>query len=589
MLSFDITDRNIRIIKGTESNGKIRVSSAATLSLEESVIVNGHAKDVPRLATLINQVLKTNKMSDKDAIVSISSNLTVFKELTVPKVKEQEFPKVVRAEMQAAVGIDDSYSISYIIVGGETAIDTKKKGKADSKTAELSSGDKVKVLATSCPNEVIDCYRKVFQMLGITLRSVIVGCNCITKVLLADPKTKNKMPMLAVQIDNNFISLNLYEESQLSFSRFASIDPADYDNSDDYVFEAVNENIFRMLQFQRGRNPQNPIGNIVFYGDTSDYDRLADAFEDMDTEVIKVPPQIHGQENVEFSVYANAIGAMFQRNKNTEKINLLESGGTAAMINDRLSSDNSFKYMLIGSIAVPLVVMGIISGVFIAKDSSIEKKINDAVATLNSPETADILDTYDKRVEMLESVNNYNNMAKLANLAYNTLPTVTGDTYTKIDETILAAGDETGVDDVKMSEVAYENGKLSLTITAVTTESYSQQFPAKTVEMLSALDMVEAVEYTGYDVEMVILNEGGAVTPVEEEPTEEQNQPEEGGTVENTEEVPVAAAANGEDTISQVKFTINIIIKGGEVNLDEFNPSANAADETAAAEEGSAE
>ncbi len=33
MLSFDITDRNIRIVKGVEGNGKIKISSAATLNL----------------------------------------------------------------------------------------------------------------------------------------------------------------------------------------------------------------------------------------------------------------------------------------------------------------------------------------------------------------------------------------------------------------------------------------------------------------------------------------------------------------------------------------------------------------------------
>ena len=36
MLSFDITDRNIRIIKGAESGGKIKISKAATLNLEEA-------------------------------------------------------------------------------------------------------------------------------------------------------------------------------------------------------------------------------------------------------------------------------------------------------------------------------------------------------------------------------------------------------------------------------------------------------------------------------------------------------------------------------------------------------------------------
>ena len=133
-------------------------------------------------------------------------------------------------------------------------------------------------------------------MLTISLRSVMIGCNCITKVLLSDAKIKSKMPLLAVQIDNNFISLNLYEKGQLSFSRFASISAEDYGNSDDYVFEAVNENIFRMMQFQKSKNTGEVVENVVFYGDTHEFVRLTNALEQMGvrTSIITVPPQIHG-------------------------------------------------------------------------------------------------------------------------------------------------------------------------------------------------------------------------------------------------------------------------------------------------------
>ena len=266
MLSFDITDRNIRIIKGIENKNKISISSAATLNVDEDIIVNGHVKDVPRLATLMNQKIKQNKMSDKEAIVSISSNLTIFKELSVRRMaKEQEFTKAVKAEMQARVGIDDTYAISYSIVEGSS-----------------NDADMVTVLATACPAEVIDSYKRVFSMLGISLRSVIIGCNCITKFLLSDDKNRSKMPLLAVQIDNNFISLNIYENSQLSFSRFASIDPADYDNSADYVYEAVNENIFRMLQFHKSKGTGESIRNVILYGDTKEDARISRDLEQMD-------------------------------------------------------------------------------------------------------------------------------------------------------------------------------------------------------------------------------------------------------------------------------------------------------------------
>ncbi|MBR6622490.1 MAG: pilus assembly protein PilM, partial [Ruminococcus sp.] len=314
MLSFDITDRNIRVVKGTESNGKIKISSAATLDIEENLIVNGHVKDVPNVATLINGILKKHKMPDKEAIVSISSNLTIFKEMNVAKVKNQDLQKVVKQQMQAELNLDDSYSVSYIIVG-------------EAETSGDNSEPAYRILATACPYEIVNSYREVFKLLGISLKSVMIGCNCITKVLLADTKIRSKMPLLAVQIDNNFISLNLYEQGSLSFSRFASIDAADYGYSDDYVFEAVNENIFRMLQFHRSRQTGEAIENVIFYGDTHEYVRLTDELEKLDlkTSLINVPPQIHGHENLEFSLYANAIGAMFKRSKETEKINLLET------------------------------------------------------------------------------------------------------------------------------------------------------------------------------------------------------------------------------------------------------------------------
>ncbi|MDR1674809.1 MAG: pilus assembly protein PilM, partial [Oscillospiraceae bacterium] len=116
MLSFDITDRNIRVVRGVDSGSKVRVISGATLNLEEEVIVNGYVRDVPRLATLINDVLTANRMVDKDVMVCISSNITIFKELKVHKAsKEAEFQKMVKAEMYSAMNIDDSYGIAYVV------------------------------------------------------------------------------------------------------------------------------------------------------------------------------------------------------------------------------------------------------------------------------------------------------------------------------------------------------------------------------------------------------------------------------------------------------------------------------------------
>lgn len=488
MLSFDITDRNIRIVKGVESNGKIKISSAATLNLEEEVIVNGHVKDVPRVATLMNGILKKNKMADKEAIVSISSNLTIFKELYVARAKGQDFQKAVKQQMLSELNLDDSYCVSYVIVG-------EAEGQSE-------AGDQVmKVLATACPFEIVNCYREVFKMLGISLRSVMIGCNCITKVLLADTKIKSKMPLLAVQIDNNFISLNLYEQGQLSFSRFASIDATDYGNSDDYVFEAVNENIFRMLQFHKSRSTGEVIENVIFYGDTHEYVRLTDELEKLDlkTSLINVPPQIHGHENLEFSLYANAIGAMFKRNKETEKINLLETESAAVIKSKMKSEGTGLAAMAVLCIVSALVVGGVWTGLTI-KNNGIQNDIESYQDKIDSPETAKKIQQFNTLTAMKGKVDNYSTMINNAHDAFYSKPVVLGEKYDKIEEVVAATADALKVKDAKIIDPQYAEGVFAFDVECEAIDEPSQKLPAQFVEDLLGVDYIAAVSYSNYNV-----------------------------------------------------------------------------------------
>lgn len=511
MLSFDVTDKKIRIIKGTESNGKIKISAAAEIALEEAVIVNGHVNDTNRVAVLINQVLKRNNMPDKEAIVAISSNQTVFKELLItPNPKESEFMREIRTQLEVQINVDDSYSVAYVIVGEPEDDENGEK--------------KQKVLVTACPYDVVECYKRIFHMLGITLRTVMIGCNAITKVLMADAKIKAKMPLLAVQIDSDFISLNLYENNQLSFSRFASIDPEDYDDPDDYVFQAVNENIFRMLQFARSRGSDN-IENVVFYGDLNVspnlYNRLIDelAQNDLTVSQLNVPPQIHGYQNLEFSVYANAIGAMFKRNKLTEHINLLDaesSGGAAA----KAQADKSFPIFAAVGLGVSLVAVLGVWGVLFALDSAKKSDTAKLRAQIDSPETAAKLQQYDDLQVMRDRVTAYADRVKTAKEAYESRPVVTREYYEAIDDALINAipqpeeGEEyeegaTIIEEADLGSVQYSEGTFNVSVSLRSNDEFSQKYPAAMVDYLYKEygDLFSNVQYAGYTATELSPNE----------------------------------------------------------------------------------
>ncbi|MEE5993750.1 MAG: pilus assembly protein PilM [Oscillospiraceae bacterium] len=512
MLSFDITDRKIRIIKGTESNGKIKISNAAEISLDEAVIVNGHVNDINRVAVMINQVLKAQNMPDKEAIVAIASNQTVFKELLItPNPKEAEFMKEIRTQLQVQINVDDSYSVAYVIVGDPEEDEAGEK--------------KQRVLVTACPYDVVDCYKRVFHMLGIALKTVMIGCNAITKVLLADSKVKAKMPLLAVQVDTDFISLNIYENNQLSFSRFAAIDPEDYDNPDDYVFEAVLENVERMLQFSRSRSPEE-IENVVFYGDLncadSLYDRLVEELsggagdeDGLSVSKLTVPPQIHGYQSLEFEMYANAVGAMFKRDKLTEHINLLETESSSGQ-SGRVKSDGEFPVYAAIGLAVSIVcVVGafVVLSVLDSNTKQDTKKLRDF---LDSPDTSSQLTLYDNLQERKVKVNDYAAAIDTASEAYKTHPVLSREQYDAIEDALKSAASTEMAGDSKegiAESITYENGVFEIPVTAQTTEANSQKYPGALVQYIydNYGDMFQYVGYDNYSVSPMVGEDGQPV------------------------------------------------------------------------------
>ena len=87
MLSIDITDRQIKLVRGVHSGNKIRVQDADMRELTLGMVSNGYITDVPMVAAELNDIIKTKGITEKDAIVSITSSSIVYKEMLLPKPK----------------------------------------------------------------------------------------------------------------------------------------------------------------------------------------------------------------------------------------------------------------------------------------------------------------------------------------------------------------------------------------------------------------------------------------------------------------------------------------------------------------------
>lgn len=446
MLSIDITDRQIKLVRGAHSGSKIKVQDADMRELSMGMVSNGYITDVPMVAAELNNIIKSKDIKEKDCVVSITSSAIVYKELTVAKPKNMKNPAIIEAMIQSAMNISADYNISFTIAG-ETEDEEKNK--------------MLRVMASACPQRLVDGYVRLFSQIGLSLKGVYIANNSITRLILNTPKMADRMPMLLIQIDKNFINMNLYEDNQLTFSRFSTVDPGQFEQEDEsgeeinYTAQAVYDNLFGMMNFIRGRKGSKPLQEIDFYGDIDSFIEISNAISSFNvpSNMLSMPNTIATSPSAQFdfSKFANAIGALYSRNKELEHINLLEA--TSAK---ESKGSGMFGLALLASVVISA---GLVGGACVVT-SIINKNLNDDIesvtAEIQDPQLQKDLQTVDARNNMLTGFNNYNDTITKTKNLFNYQPKPQTLVYDKAneplkDEDFLGEDEELVITDFSVS------------------------------------------------------------------------------------------------------------------------------------------
>lgn len=428
MLSIDITDRKIKLVRGVHAGNKIRVQDADMRELTLGMVSNGYITDVPMVAAELNDIIKTKGITEKDAIVSITSSSIVYKEMTLPKPKSIKNTAAIEAMIQANMGVSNEFNISYTIAG-ETEDEEKNK--------------LIKIIATACPQRLVDGYVRLFSHIGLSLKAVNISNNSVTRLIVNIPKMAERMPMLLIQIDQGFLNMNLYEDNQIVFSRYFNIDPSDYDNAPDYVVRAVYDNLFRMIQFIKSRKGSKPLKEIMFYGDTGNFIELSNAISSFNVpvHVLAAPSTVITMTEIDFTQYANAIGAIYRRNKDLEHINLLEA--TSAKESKGM---NGYLMALAGACVGAVALVGAITIGLAAVDGSIKGQVTEVQNQIQAPALQADLKVVSDREAMLSGFQTYIENAGSTSTLFNYMPKVQSYVYDKIKAPMEEVKSEYNID-----------------------------------------------------------------------------------------------------------------------------------------------
>ncbi len=484
MLSIDITDKQVKLVRGTLSGNKIRVLEVETRDLTVGSVSNGYITDIPMVAGEITDIIATKNIKEKEAIVCINSGSILYKELTIPKPKKITNSAAIEAMIINTMGVTKEYNISYSIIG---------------ETKDENDAPQIQLLATACPQRMVDGYIRLFTQLGLNLKQINISNNCISRLILNTPKLESAMPLMLVQVDNDFVNINLYEAGQVTLNRYTRIDPYDYGNDDDYVNQAVYNEVFRTIQFLQQRKDARPLKEIMFYGQVRDFIALSNAVSSFNVpaHILSMPNNIVTFCDFDFSEYANAIGAFFKVRKDLDHVNLLDSSAVK-------EKKGANKFLIAVGFAAVLSIAAVAGGTLLCNSISESTqaeadRINDEI---KSDEMQAKVTLLGQKNTIYDNVNLYKTNLEEADVLFQYLPKATTEVKEKLEAGLEGLEEDTYI----IEEITVSNYNVVVKLNTV-----SKDMPTKYVRNLIEQDYFEAITFTGFEGEK----------PMEEEEEEE--------------------------------------------------------------------
>lgn len=416
MLSIEITDRHIKLIRGNYGGNKVRVQEAHIRTLTPELVSNGFISDVPLVAAEITDIITQAGIKEKETIASVTSSSVIHKEIVLPKPKSLKNTLALESMIRSNMNLNADYSIAYTISG---------------ETQDEQKNTLIRISASACPQRLVDGYVRLFNHLGMPLKGVFLTNSSITKLVTNTPKLVQRMPFLLCQVDQDFLNVNLYSDQQLIFSSYFKINPNEDEDVSTYVNRAVYENLFRMTQFIKNRNDIKPIKEIMFYGDIGDFISLSNNLSSLNipTHVLNAPVNVIPSCELDFAKFANVIGALIKKDNIYEHLNLLDTSKAK-----ETKGVNSFLLILGASLlASGLVVFGVVQFLNMT-NKRIEDKIKVIEAAKQDPVLMKNIEVVNQREQIKIGFEEYKTQVKTANVLFEYMPKFDSNLFNKIEE-----------------------------------------------------------------------------------------------------------------------------------------------------------
>lgn len=246
----------LRILEGKWMKNGFTELKAETFTMPEGLIEDGRILDMMRLTDFVRVSVQKGKFSSKDAALVFNSSEIAVREITIPKVPDEEINSIVGFKVAEMFPQGDDMDIGHVVA----------------KTIVEDEVEKYILLVIAIPRDMVLSYFNLFEQIGLEPDIMEYQPNASAKYLGSSKILKEdevEEPIGILDINNKETSFSIVSESHLEAARYIP-----------FGIETLVQNITQLFMYdsQRVRELLLEIPDInAEYEDFSDESRFLNA------------------------------------------------------------------------------------------------------------------------------------------------------------------------------------------------------------------------------------------------------------------------------------------------------------------------
>ncbi len=208
-VGIDIGSSSIKVIQLTEAEGRYTLNKFGMAVLAPEIIVDGTIMDSVRCVETLQNLVKEQDISTKDAVISVSGNSVIVKRVTLPQMSEDDLAESIKWEAEQYIPFDiNEVNMDFQILSTFTGADGKQQ---------------MNVLLAAVKKDKLTDYTSLIIEAGMTPVIVDIDSFAIENMYNINYEINENETVALVNIGAGITNINILQGSIFAFTRDISI------------------------------------------------------------------------------------------------------------------------------------------------------------------------------------------------------------------------------------------------------------------------------------------------------------------------------------------------------------------------------